>query len=406
MGKRGWRFSIILIVIISFFLFLKSEFIKKDYEKEIEKINKEIAEFGLEWRAGVTPLMLLPQEERDKRLGAFVPLYEDPKKFIKVEIRLLVPPSLDWRKFEGKNWLTGVKSQGGCGSCWAFSIIGTIEAIYKIERNKPYINPDLSEQDLVSCSPAGSCSGGSYFLAAKYIKENGVVSEDCFPYSGKDESCNLCPNWAKKLAKISDYGFVTQSRADKTAIESALQDGPLSFWMQVYSDFYAYTGGIYEPTPSAIYRGDHAIVLIGYNNRENYWICKNSWGEDWGENGYFKIRMGVCGTGKWVLKVEGVNIANRPPMLKSIGEKTTKEGVKITIQLKATDPDNDPLIYGARFLPPGAEFDENKGIFTWTPAYTQAGEYTVRFSVSDGTFEDFEDVRIIVINVKKGKGKF
>ncbi|MCP2604629.1 putative Ig domain-containing protein [Candidatus Aminicenantes bacterium AH-873-B07] len=405
MGKFKFRF-LVLAIITFCLLFLTFGFVKEDYKKEIERINKEIAELGLEWKAGVTSLTVLSPEEKRMRLGAFVPLYEDPEKFIKIEIRPLIPPRLDWRDFNGKNWLTSIKDQGNCGSCWAFTIIGTMESIYKIERNKPNINPDLSEQDLVSCSTAGSCGGGYYYKAAEYIKNNGVVTENCFPYVAKDTACDLCPNWMKKLAKILGYGWVTQSTSNKTIIENALQDGPLCFRMDVYSDFYNYTGGIYEPTPSAEYVGGHAIVLIGYNNTKNYWICKNSWGKNWGENGYFKIRMGVCETGKWVLKVRGVTIANKPPVLKSIGEKTTKEGVEFSIQLEANDADNDPLTYEASPLPSGAVFDSNIGLFTWTPTYTQAGEYFIRFSVSDGSFEDFENVKITVLNVKKGKGKF
>jgi len=374
-------------------------------EDEIERINREIKENGLNWKAGLTSMSLLSPEERRQRLGAFIPLYPEYEKLIRIEAKLSAPTELDWRNLNGANWLTSIKNQGSCGSCWAFAVIGAVESIYKIERKNPSVQPNLSEQDLVSCSGAGSCKGGYPSMAADFIKREGVVTEDCFPYTAKDVSCNRCSDWQFKLAKIRDWGWVTTSTADKNTIINALQDGPLSFYMKVYSDFYHYSGGVYEPTPSAKEEGGHAVVLVGYNSNENYWICKNSWGESWGENGYFKIRMGVCDTGTWVVKVWGVNIVGRPPVLSPVPSQTVKEGEELLIQLQATDPDGDTLTFKANPLPPRATFDESKGTFKWTPSYKEAGEYWVRFSASDGFYEDSKDVKITVINVKRGKGK-
>jgi hypothetical protein len=92
-----------------------------------------------------------------------------------------LPSSWDWRNVNGENWLTPVKSQGKCGSCWAFSTVGTIEATYKIEQADSTLNPDLSEQDLVSCSNAGSCDGGNLVLAFNHAKAKGICDESCFP---------------------------------------------------------------------------------------------------------------------------------------------------------------------------------------------------------------------------------
>lgn len=403
MKKLRLKISLVFIPFLSL-LFL-SFFQNASVEDEIGRINREIEEYGLQWKAGRTTMSLLSPEERRLRLGAFVPLYPEYEKMIKIEVKPSAPMQLDWRNNNGADWLTSVKNQGSCGSCWAFSVIGTVESVYKIERKNSSLQPNLSEQDLVSCSGAGSCKGGYPSRAANFIKNEGVVAEDCFPYTAKDVPCTRCSNWQFKLAKIRDWWWVTTSTADKNAIINAIQDGPLSFYMEVYSDFYHYTGGIYEPTPSATKEGGHAVVLAGYNSNENYWICKNSWGENWGEKGYFKIRMGVCATGTWVVKVLGVNIAGRPPVLSSIPSPTVKEGKELLIQLQASDPDGDTLTFRATLLPPGAIFDERKGTFKWTPSYKQAGEYWIRFSASDGFYEDYKDTKITVINVKRGKGK-
>jgi hypothetical protein len=176
--------------------------------------------------------------------------------------------------------------------------------------------------------------------------------------------------------------------------------------MEVYDDFYSYRNGVYARTSGASYEGGHAVLIVGYDDGDNCWICKNSWGTGWGENGYFKIRRGNCSIGTYVLRVSGVTINNRAPELSAIGSQTTKEGVGITIQLRGQDADGDFMTYAATPLPTGADFDQAAGTFLWTPSYTQSGVYTIRFSVSDGLFEDYEDVLVTVLNVKKGIGRY
>ena len=431
----------VLVIVFFVCLFYGRGNIQNPVQEEIEWINQYIQSQGLKWRAGFTSLSTLPPEEKRLRLGGYVPLYEDLDKYAAVEKRTTLPSSMDWRSKGGKNYMTSVKSQGSCGSCWAFSAIGTMEATYNVEKGlyaqetdlgKKVINlnkdfstkgsydfplaayssalkyPDFSEQDLVSCSDAGTCAGGSSWQSAQYIKNYGVVSEICFPYTAQDDPCNRCSNWDKLLSTIKDWGWVTQATVDEEAIKNALQNSPLSCWMQVYSDFYHYRSGVYELTPAGEYEGGHLVVLVGYEEKEDCWICKNSWGEDWGIEGYFKIKMGECGIGQWILKLWGVKINNKAPVLSPIGDHVTKEGQEFSLQLQASDPDGDSLTYNIEpvSFPWGVSFNKNSGEFTWTPSYTQSGEYSFRFSVTDGLLEDYEYANITVLNVKKGKGKF
>jgi len=524
------KFLILILIFVGFsFLFAGFQYDEDHVQDEIARINTEIELLGLKWRAGKTSLSGLSSEEFRQMLGYWVPFYEDPEKYAKIEERAEIQAVLDWRTKDGGNYMTVVKHQGSCGSCWAFATLGTMEAMYNIEKglyetrpallakkakrpqsgldfsgshldlyerkinqslryknifeqdlffsygdkanltkknisspnwklnlyermmsqNLRYPNlsiqksafpfgkkadnslgnvdypcesldlsgrifplalsiPDFSEQDLVSCSGAGDCSGGSTSQAASYIKNNGVVTDDCFSYTALDDTCDLCSDWTQKLSRIADWGWVTQTAVNEILIKNALQDGPIVFYMDVYSDFKNYTGGIYELTPSATYEGGHAIVLVGYDEENSCWICKNSWGTSWGENGYFRIKMGECETGKWVLKLWGVTISNQPPVLVEldIGDRTFEEGTEFTIQLQASDPELDSLTYSASPIPSGATFNTSTGLFTWKPSHTQHGEYTIRFSVTDGIFEDFEIVTIRVVNVKKGKGRF
>jgi len=266
--------------------------------------------------------------------------------------------------------------------------------------------PDFSEQELVSCSTAGDCDGGYRSRAFNYVKNSGIVPEACFPYKADNVPCQRCYDYQNKLSKISNWAWITTSTINENAIKTALQNGPVSARMDVYSDFYNYSNGIYSPIAGATYEGGHAVIFVGYNDSQDAWICKNSWGTNWGVSGYFRIKRGACYTGEWVAKVWGVTINNNPPVLAAIGSRSGKEGQAISIQANATDPDGDTLAYNISSLPSGASFNNNSGSFTWTPSFTQSGRYSITFSVSDGLFQDEETITITVINVKKGKGIF
>ncbi len=431
----------VLLTLLSLFFLIGTNFNQNSLQDEIERLNLEIKIQGLEWEAGETSISRLPLEERRMRLGAIKPVGEDYENLAEVKIRSTLPSSLDWRSRNGRNYMTTIKDQGNCGSCWAFSVLGTMEAVYNIENNiflvgnllrgtnfvrrenegsfleevsADYLGwisgnslkfPDFSEQDLISCSQAGDCDGGWGWKAATHVRNQGVVSEDCFPYLGRNAPCTRCSNWREKLATIQGWGWVTQAFEDRNRIKNALQDGPLSFFMDVYSDFYYYRRGVYEPTFSATYEGGHLVVLVGYDDSQGCWICKNSWGSAWGEDGYFRIRRGVCSGGQYVMRLWGVSIKNHPPVLQTIGNQTIKEGQEFTLNLHASDPDGDELFFNAFPLPQGSSFDSHNGVFNWTPSYIQDGEYRIRFSVSDGLQEDFEDITITVLNVKRGKAK-
>jgi C1A family cysteine protease len=406
-------------------------------QEEINRINQQILLQGLDWKAGKTSLVSLPPELRRQRLGGFKPMYADPEKIIEIKEKPALPLQIDWRNKNNRNYLTSVKDQGDCGSCWAFAACGAVEARYNTE-NELYFPaaflsnnlmklseltveieifnnidcaaaldyPDLSEQDLISCSSAGDCDGGYACDSFDYMESNGVVSEDCFPYQASNIPCHLCSDWNKKLFKIENWGWVTTYYADKYAVKNSLQSGPVVFFMEVYDDFYYYTSGIYEKTTGAAYEGGHLVVLVGYNETQNFWICKNSWGKNWGENGYFKIRMGDCEGGTWVLRPWGILVANNPPEINAIPDKSVKEGQELSFYVTASDPDGDTLTYSCSNLPSGADFNPNSRLFSWTPSYTQSGEYEILFTVTDGIFENSTTALIVVINVKKGKGKF
>jgi uncharacterized protein (TIGR02145 family) len=200
-----------------------------------------------------------------------------------------LPSSFDWRDFKGQDWMPPVKFQGNCGSCYAFSAVAALEAKIKIQSNISLLDIDLSEQEIVSCSPfTNGCIGGSTAYVLSYLRDNGIVEESCFPYvsgtNGSVPSCNLCMTNPKKY-KID--GFV-EGVNNADAIKKALvSKGPLIAAVPFRQSIYSYNGGIYAPSDS--YNGLDAQVIVGYNDTERYWILRPSFGTFFGENGYYRL---------------------------------------------------------------------------------------------------------------------
>jgi hypothetical protein len=214
-----------------------------------------------------------------------------------------LPTHFDWRSNSGSNWMTPVKNQGGCGSCVAFGAVGATEAQFKIQASNPGWSLDLSEQHLFSCG-GGSCSGGWYISAAlNYLKNYGTPDESCSPYqaqSGQASCSNSCPDWQSRALKIASWSWVANNPG---ALQAALMNGPLVAGFNVYSDFFSYHGGVYHYDGHSSLAGGHAIVIVGYDSNEQYWIVKNSWGAYWGEGGYFRIGFGEAGIENYVASI-------------------------------------------------------------------------------------------------------
>lgn len=203
-----------------------------------------------------------------------------------------LPKVLDWRVKDGLNWISPIKNQGYCGSCVAFATVATFEAQINISNKFP-LNLDLSEQSLWSCGN-GNCDQGWWMTAGvSYLQSQGISDEACFPYLAGNEGENLSCNQSCQNSiyyKLNSYNNVGSSwNVDPNAIKEALQKGPVLASMDVYEDFMYYGGGIYSHVTGS-YQGGHAISIIGYNDQEQYWVVKNSWGTSWGESGFFRIK--------------------------------------------------------------------------------------------------------------------
>ena len=138
----------------------------------------------------------------------------------------LPPPSFDWHNVGGVDWMSPVKNQGGCGSCWAFSTIGVVEAQYNVFMNDPAYDLNLSEQYLVSdCSSSGDCGGGWPASALSFVVSQGVPDELCYPYRAANSLCSdRCPDWASRVYKIDGYVFTSASAIFLCAEVSILEN--------------------------------------------------------------------------------------------------------------------------------------------------------------------------------------
>ena len=203
--------------------------------------------------------------------------------------------SVDWRKIHK---VSSVKNQESCGSCWAFSSVGAVESAWAIKHNTLY---NLSEQELIDCSSENNgCEGGSMVKAFQYIIENGLCSNESYPYVAIDKQCQ---NDCKSLVQISNYSDIIPNQ--EKMLMRAVQHQPVSVAIQANKrSFQMYQSGIYSD-PDCGFELDHGVLLIGYGYDKkydmDYWIVKNSWSESWGENGYIRIQRnindprGLCG---------------------------------------------------------------------------------------------------------------
>nr|AAD23996.1 cathepsin [Fasciola gigantica] len=205
-----------------------------------------------------------------------------------------VPDKIDWRE---SGYVTELKDQGNCGSCWAFSTTGTMEGQYmKNERT----SISFSEQQLVDCSgPWGNmgCSGGLMENAYEYLKQFGLETESSYPYTAVEGQCRY--NRQLGVAKVTDY-YTVHSGSEVELKNLVGAEGPAAVAVDVESDFMMYSGGIYQSRTCSSLRVNHAVLAVGYGTQggTDYWIVKNSWGSSWGERGYIRMvrnRGNMCG---------------------------------------------------------------------------------------------------------------
>lgn len=208
-----------------------------------------------------------------------------------------IPDSVDWRT---KGYVTPVKDQGQCGSCWAFSAVASLEGQHFKASGKLV---SLSEQQLVDCSSRygnQGCNGGFMTQAFRYIKANkGDDTESSYPYKARDGKCKFDP----KSVGATVTGYVEIASGDEDALTEAIATvGPISVAIDASQpSFQFYSSGIYTDDSCSSTQLDHGVTAVGYGSLgqgQDYYIVKNSWASGWGDNGYILMARNqdnMCG---------------------------------------------------------------------------------------------------------------
>jgi cysteine peptidase B len=290
-------------------------FIKK-YHKKYSSVNEFLARYEVfkrntlttfqennSYKTGITKFSDLTFQEFSKiylNLNYDAMAVANFNPYI-VKVSNAAPDAFDWRE---KGYVSPVKDQGSCGSCWAFSTVANLEGQYYKGKGKMVT---FSEQMLVDCDTYDSaCNGGLMENTFTWLKENGGIMTDAdYPYVGYKQSCKSDPSkyvdmtitGYKKLGSSSS----TWDPVDEEEIKEFLYEtGPLAVALNA-NPLQTYSSGILDKTSSQCPTSgmNHAVTMVGYGSEsgKDYWIIKNSWGKSWGEDGYFRIRRGTgcCG---------------------------------------------------------------------------------------------------------------
>jgi hypothetical protein len=232
-----------------------------------------------------------------------------------------LPAEFDWRNVNGQDYTTPVKDQADCASCCAYAGLAALEGMYEVEEWNAGLNPDLSEQNLVSCCSEMDCSHCS--TSAYDCLKNGIVDEGCLPYASTKcgfprgmsgdrctTSCTCagngkcanpcdcsgkCADWKNRIWSISDYQYIMSSGTEAVKAKM-ICTGPIVTGVDA-TDWLKYGP---DCGNTAYPQADHVVAITGYSNSGGYWIIKNSWGSAWNGDGYFKVKYGKCATDTFI----------------------------------------------------------------------------------------------------------
>jgi len=199
-----------------------------------------------------------------------------------------LPSFFSWQDIDGIDYTTPIKNQLPAPTCEAYALCASLETLMQHQIGDLYY-PDLSETHLFSYA-GGTIEAGYVHLveAVNYLKEYGVPDEGCFPdpHRAYDYPFESLPGWENRTLKIKEWGWVeNEEEAIKTAL---IEHGPLIICTYVWKDFFYYKEGVYTHRWGKRV-GNHVMTLVGYNDSEECWIVKNSFGTNWGEDGWFKM---------------------------------------------------------------------------------------------------------------------
>lgn len=233
-----------------------------------------------------------------------------------------MPAGVDWRSRWGWPWITSIRDQNGCESCWCFAAVALVEAMVRIEH---CVWPSISEGDVHKGMGHHCCDCGGSGDALDWIKDHAAADPGCFPWAHTASSCTGCSGTgggpydgiaytptadrSGRSVRIPAYTSIGPIADQKTWIDTV---GPIVTWFEVWDDFQAYGSGVYHKQatfnghPNKV-AGGHFMLVIGYDDAQNCWIVKNSW-PNWGQSGFGRIGYGETGIDTYAkLGLQGTN---------------------------------------------------------------------------------------------------
>jgi len=260
---------------------------------KISQHNEEYARGEHSWKMGVTQFADLTHNEFMEMLTLRVPANANAVKPYQMQSKVMAT-NVDWRD---QGYVTDVKDQGQCGSCWAFGAVASMEAAHF---EKYGATVQMSEQQIVDCDNRNSgCNGGWYDTAWKYVsQEGGIETTADYPYKAREGTCKAGQNdFVSGVAGcVGGPNFFCDNHGlvgDEAELQKMLNDRPVAVAVDA-TPFQLYHSGILDCKRH--HSLNHAVFAVGYEDG-SHWIIKNSWGKSWGEDGYVRVGMGgnPCG---------------------------------------------------------------------------------------------------------------
>ena len=312
-----------------------------------------------------------------------------------------LPPYLDWRELEGVTAID-IQPEDGCGGCWIYAATAVFESLIKINLG---LEVDLSEEQISSCLRNGNHTGIAW-QAFNFMQYNGVTTEEFIPCEYTFPRCNPSPP-NSDMYYLHDHWIVAMWETPlpervKIMKYAILNYGPVASGFIVYTDWGNYRSGVYLHDGVSPYGGHHSIAVVGWVDDESipnggYWIVKNDFGEEWGEDGFFRIGYGECEIDMTFMFAQWNPDTQDPIFAVKVGTRYFYVGEDIRLNISARVPEGNYPFYQAVNLPMGANYDSSTGLFTWTPTESQMGAHEIEFIAAYDNFSASQTGVIIIV---------